>query len=60
MLNLTDFLALLIVLGIVLFIVWNNWPDLVEKVGIFLIAHAQAIRSRKQLVVELTKKTQVD
>jgi len=56
MLNLNDVLALLLAFCLMLFIIWNNWPDLVERIGIFLIAHAQAIQARKGLVVSIRKR----
>lgn len=43
-------------IGIVLFLVWNNWPDLVERVGIFLVAHAQSVRERSKKYVDLKTK----
>ena len=45
-----------LILALMIFIMWNNWPDLVERVGTFLVAHAQAIRSRKTLAESIRRK----
>lgn len=40
----------------VLFIIWNNTPDLVERIGFFLVGHARSIRNRNQMIKDLKTK----
>lgn len=56
MLNL---ISLALAFSVILFIIWNNWPDLVERIGVFLIAHAKAIRSRKRLIEDIRLKMEL-
>jgi hypothetical protein len=37
-----------------MFLVWNNFPDLVELIGQFLVAHARSVRRRAEIFKELT------
>jgi hypothetical protein len=38
----------------VLFLIWNNAPQIVETIGQFLVAHARGVRMRSQFYKDLT------
>lgn len=49
------YVAAILVL-VVLFILWNNVPQVLEAVGCFLIAHARAIKDRRKKYAAMMQK----
>jgi len=46
-------LSLASALMVSLFIAWNNWPELLRKLGLFLVAQSRSIKQRKIIYANL-------